>query len=199
MGVIVSNRTYITREEISRLLDVAKFSSDASRDCCMILLGYIHGLRVSELLDIKHSDIDLSGGTVYIRRLKNGLNTVHPLLNVEIEMLKRWYNDKGGGGDNNHVFVSKAGKKLTRQFFYKQIKKYGVRAKLSISVHPHMLRHGCGYELANQGLDTRLIQDYLGHKNIRHTVIYTASNYKRFSRAWKKVDYEHANAIEISI
>ncbi|ECZ4168724.1 tyrosine-type recombinase/integrase, partial [Salmonella enterica] len=56
---------------------------------------------------------------------------------------------------------------------------------ISVNIHPHMLRHACGYALANQGMDTRLIQDYLGHRNIRHTVLYTASNVERFRKVWQ--------------
>ncbi|ECH5906058.1 tyrosine-type recombinase/integrase, partial [Salmonella enterica] len=56
---------------------------------------------------------------------------------------------------------------------------------LGLAIHPHMLRHACGYALANQGLDTRLIQDYLGHRNISHTVRYTASNPDRFKKVWQ--------------
>lgn len=69
---------------------------------------------------------------------------------------------------------------------YKQLRHYGLLAGLEVRVHPHMLRHACGYELAEQGMDTRLIQDYLGHRNIRHTVHYTAGNAARFAQTWKK-------------
>ncbi|MCM4604482.1 tyrosine-type recombinase/integrase, partial [Escherichia coli] len=54
------------------------------------------------------------------------------------------------------------------------------------AVHPHMLRHACGFALADNGVDTRLLQDYLGHRNIQHTVRYTASNAARFKGVWKK-------------
>ncbi len=57
-------------------------------------------------------------------------------------------------------------------------------AGLPLEIHPHMLRHSCGFALANMGIDTRLIQDYLGHRNIRHTVWYTASNAGRFYGIW---------------
>ncbi|MFZ5179114.1 tyrosine-type recombinase/integrase, partial [Enterobacter kobei] len=58
-------------------------------------------------------------------------------------------------------------------------------AGLSLCSHPHMLRHACGFALADRGVDTRLIQDYLGHRNIRHTVRYTASNAERFEGVWR--------------
>jgi integrase len=62
---------------------------------------------------------------------------------------------------------------------------YGECAGLSVEAHPHMLRHACGFALADQGADTRLIQDYLGHRNIQHTVKYTATNPARFERLWR--------------
>jgi len=65
------------------------------------------------------------------------------------------------------------------------LKKYSIVAGLSVLAHPHMLRHACGYALADQGADTRLIQDYLGHRNIQHTVRNTASNPARFARLWR--------------
>lgn len=84
------------------------------------------------------------------------------------------------------LFPNAKGNHLTRQYMYKRLQHYGLLAGLAVRVHPHMLRHACGYELAEQGMDTRLIQDYLGHRNIRHTVHYTAGNAARFAQIWKK-------------
>lgn len=75
---------------------------------------------------------------------------------------------------------------MSRQQVRELIKKYSLQAGISIVAHPHMLRHGCGYALANMGKDTRLIQDFLGHMNIRHTVLYTTTNSQRFSLVWEK-------------
>lgn len=75
---------------------------------------------------------------------------------------------------------------MSRQRFYQIIRKYGKDAGLPMPIHPHMLRHSCGYNLADRGNDTRIIQDYLGHRNIRHTVIYTTSNSARFKDVWVK-------------
>ena len=63
--------------------------------------------------------------------------------------------------------------------------RYGELAGLPVEAHPHMLRHACGFALADQGADTRLIQDYLGHRNFQHTVKYTATNPARFERLWR--------------
>jgi len=121
-----------------------------------------------------------------IKRLKNGLSTVHPLQKETVLLLKKWLALR----DNivkkpfeDSLFLSCQGNKISRQYVYKMCKKYS--HNMNINIHPHMLRHGCGYALANQGLDTRLIQDYLGHRNIHHTVLYTASNAARFKRVWE--------------
>ena len=75
---------------------------------------------------------------------------------------------------------------LSRQQAYRIIRDAGIEAGTVTQTHPHMLRHACGYELAERGADTRLIQDYLGHRNIRHTVRYTASNAARFAGLWER-------------
>ncbi len=151
----------------------------------MIMMCFYHGLRISELLGFTVRDIDLAGGTIFIRRLKNGFSTVHPLQPDERQLLGEWMSRRPLSNEG-WLFPNAKGKHLTRQYMYKQLRHYGLLAGLAIRVHPHMLRHACGYELAEQGMDTRLIQDYLGHRNIRHTVHYTAGNAARFAQTWKK-------------
>ena len=82
-------------------------------------------------------------------------------------------------------FLSEQRKPLHRSTVNIAMRKYGEKAKLPVAVHPHMLRHACGFALADQGADTRLIQDYLGHRNIQHTVRYTATNPARFEKLWR--------------
>jgi type 1 fimbriae regulatory protein FimB len=82
-------------------------------------------------------------------------------------------------------FVSEQRKPLHRSTVNFALKAYSEAAALPFSAHPHMLRHACGFALADQGADTRLIQDYLGHRNIQHTVRYTAANPARFKRLWR--------------
>ena len=72
-----------------------------------------------------------------------------------------------------------------RRTVWAAIRRYGEVAGLPLPAHPHMLRHACGFALADQGADTRLIQDYLGHRNIQHTVRYTAANPARFEKLWR--------------
>lgn len=99
-------------------------------------------------------------------------------MNKEIQALKNWLSIRTSypHAESEWVFLSRKGNPLSRQQFYHIISTSGGNAGLSLEIHPHMLRHSCGFALANMGIDTRLIQDYLGHRNIRHTVWYTASN-----------------------
>lgn len=151
----------------------------------MIMMCFYHGLRISELLGLTIRDIDLEGGSIYIMRLKNGFSTVHPLQPDERQLIGEWMSRRPLSNEG-WLFPNAKGKHLSRQYMYRQLRRYGLLAGLAVRVHPHMLRHACGYELAEQGMDTRLIQDYLGHRNIRHTVHYTAGNAARFAQTWKK-------------
>ncbi|MDE1473125.1 tyrosine-type recombinase/integrase [Xenorhabdus bovienii] len=182
-------RKYITQDEWNRVFSVLHNATNKERDQCLLYLTYIHGLRVSELTSLKVSDIDIAGKTIYIKRLKNGFSTTHPISKTEKELILKWLKIR----NNNSVyraslwlFPSRKGGKLSRQWVHVLMGRYGEQAGLSIRLHPHKLRHSCGFELANQGLDTRLIQDYLGHRNIRHTMHYTASNPERFQKAWQQ-------------
>lgn len=183
-------RKYITQNEWRAFFKAIKGSTSEVRDKAMFSMAYQHGLRVSELTGIRISDVDMVGKTVYIRRLKNGLSTIHPLQETTVQLLKMWLHVRNppisSGPHSIWLFVSSRGQRLSRQWIYKLSRRYSEQAGLSVALHPHMLRHACGYALADQGLDTRLIQDYLGHRNIHHTVRYTASNAARFSQVWRK-------------
>jgi type 1 fimbriae regulatory protein FimB len=186
-GEDMLRKLYLTRNEVKEIFQSISHGKNADRDRCMILMCFIHGLRISELTGIKISDINFSSGRIYVRRLKNGFSTTHPLHPKEISLLRKWLVIRNGynAAESKWLFITKKGQRLTRQQLYRMLKNLGKNAGLNIDVHPHMLRHACGFELAEQGIDTRLIQDYLGHRNIRHTVHYTASNAARFSTLWQ--------------
>ncbi len=181
----MKSRLYLTQHETEQILRATEGEKNGLRDRCMIMMCFYHGLRISELLGLTVRDIDLAGGTIFIRRLKNGFSTVHPLQPEERQLIEEWMSRRPLSKDG-WLFPNAKGNHLTRQYMYKQLRHYGLLAGLAVRVHPHMLRHACGYELAEQGMDTRLIQDYLGHRNIRHTVHYTAGNAARFAQTWKK-------------
>lgn len=182
-----STRRYLTQSEVGLLLEAARTGAHAERDYCLIYMSFIHGFRVSEARYLRLSNIDLKEGTLYIHRLKQGFSTTHPMLRDEIRAVKAWLRVRAtmAGAESDWLFLSRNGVPLSRQRIYTLIQRLGKRAGLSLCSHPHMLRHACGFALADRGVDTRLIQDYLGHRNIRHTVRYTASNAERFEGVWR--------------
>lgn len=184
-------RKYLSENEVKSLLSEVARDKRSVRNYCMISMAFIHGLRVSELLSLKISDYDPLSHRLQIRRLKGGFSTVHPVLPEERALLKQWMKERKERGyhDNEWLFVSRLGRPVSRQRFWQILRKYGEDARLSVKVHPHMLRHACGFNLAERGNDTRLIQDYLGHRNIRHTVHYTASNPARFEHIWRNTTF----------
>ncbi len=184
----IKKRNFLTQNEIESLFNAANSGPHAARNYCLTLLCFIHGFRASEICRLRISDIDLRSKCIYIHRLKKGFSTTHPLLNKEIQALKRWLDirDEYPQSTSEWLFLSRKGNPLSRQQFYQIISASGDQAGLPLEIHPHMLRHSCGFALANMGIDTRLIQDYLGHRNIRHTVWYTASNAGRFYGIWDK-------------
>ena len=88
-------------------------------------------------------------------------------------------------GPSSHVFRTERDGPMTPKAFHALFGRIGARAKMPFPIHPHMLRHGCGYALANAGHDTRALQAYLGHKNIQHTVRYTELSPHRFKDFWR--------------
>ena len=192
-------RKHLTLLEVDRLLAATKDNPRTGlRDRCLILLMFRHGLRVTEACAMRVDQVDLESKILQVRRLKGGLSTTQPLRTEEIRLLKGWMAERerwlrqwrkpGGTGaalDRQALFLSTRGAALSRKTFWALLRRYGAQAGLSLPPHPHMLRHACGFALADQGADTRLIQDYLGHRNIQHTVRYTATNPVRFEKLWR--------------
>lgn len=178
----MKRRKFLSQVEIENLIAATAIGKNNCRDKCMLLMCFIHGLRVSELINLRINDIELQTNRMQVCRLKNGFSVQHPLQPREIEAIHEWLKVRSQylDADTEWLFLSRHGGQLSRQQLYRLIRKYGETGGINIKVHPHMLRHACGYALADKGLDTRLIQDYLGHRNIQNTVIYTASNVERF-------------------
>jgi type 1 fimbriae regulatory protein FimB/type 1 fimbriae regulatory protein FimE len=156
-------------------MDAARSGSRyGHRDSTMILIAYRHGLRASELCDLQWSQVDLNAGTLRVRRRKQGTPGTHPLQDDKIRALRRLQRGR------TFVFLTERDGPMTPKAFHALFARIGQRAELPFPVHPHMLRHTCGYLLANKGHDTRSLQAYLGHKNIQHTVRYTEMAPDRF-------------------
>lgn len=170
-------REHLTVQEINKLYATAKQQRYGHRDHTLIMLMFRHGLRISEAASLKWEQVDLDTGILHVRRMKHGINSTHPLRGIEIRALRRL---KREFSDLQYVFVSERKAALTARSVGAIIERIGKLSGLGISVHAHMLRHSCGFYLANKGHDTRAIQDYLGHADIRNTVIYTQLSSTRF-------------------
>ncbi len=167
-------RDYLTQHEIDKLMDAARSGSRyGHRDATMILIAYRHGLRACELCDLQWSQVDFNAGTLHVRRRNQGSPGTHPLQDDEIRALRRLQR-------GTFVFLTERDGPMTPKAFHALLARIGRRAELPFPVHPHMLRHTCGYLLADKGHDIRSLQAYLGHKNIQHTVRYTEMAPDRF-------------------
>jgi integrase len=146
------------------------------------LVAYRHGLRASEVCDLQWQQIELSEGRLHVHRVKNGIASVHPIRGDEMRALRKLRRDYP---KDAYVFVSERGGPISPIGFHRLIQRVGEAAKMPFPIHPHMLRHACGFKLANDGHDTRALQHYLGHRNIQHPVRYTEMAPDRFKDFWR--------------
>jgi integrase len=177
------SREYLTEAEVERLMNTAKRNRWGHRDATMIFIAYRHGLRASELVDLRWDQIEFRTATLHVRRVKQGTPSTHPILGDELRALRRLQREQEP--KSPFVFTSERGAPFSTAGFARMIERAGVEAKLAFKAHPHMLRHACGYALANKGHDTRALQAYLGHKNIQDTVQYTELVPARFKDFWR--------------
>ena len=176
-------REYLTEAEVERLLKATRANRWGHRDATMILIAYRHGLRASELTDLRWDQIDFNAGTMAVRRAKKGTPSTHPIRGDEMRALRRLQREQEP--KSAFVFTSERGAPFTTAGFARMIERAGQAAGFKFKAHPHMLRHACGFALANKGHDTRSLQAYLGHKNIQHTVRYTELAPTKFKDFWR--------------
>jgi type 1 fimbriae regulatory protein FimB/type 1 fimbriae regulatory protein FimE len=173
---------YVTSEQVERIINAARsVGRHGARDALMIRMGYRHGFRASELLSLKWTQVNLERMTLDVERLKGSLPSKHDLSGPEVRELRKL---QRGPGRCAFVFVTERGGPMTRKTFDLILSRAGERAGIEQRIHSHMLRHGCGYALANRGVDTRAIQAWLGHSNIAMTVRYTALAEDRLRGIW---------------
>jgi integrase len=170
-------REHLTEREVEKLVEAAKGSRYGHRDALMVLMAYRHGLRAAEVVDLRWEQVDFRNALLHVRRTKGGLPSTHPLTGRELRALRKQHRD---GGGSPFVFISERGAPLKAIGFSRVVERGAASAGLDIKVHAHMLRHACGFALANDGRDTRSIQAYLGHANIQNTARYTALASDRF-------------------
>jgi integrase len=171
-------REHLFPAEIEALIAAAKDNRHGDRDALMILLAYIHGLRAMEVTGLKWEQVDFKGSQLTVTRAKGGRPSTHPLTGPELRALRA--HKRQSPTSSPWLFLSERGAPMTPLAFSKMVERASVKAKLPIKTHAHMLRHSCGFKLANDGRDTRGIQQYLGHVSIMNTVKYTEQAAKRF-------------------
>ena len=174
-------REHLTEREVEKLVEAAKGNRHGARDSTMVLIGFRHALRASELCELQWSDVEFESATLHIRRAKGGTTGTHPLLGDEMRALRTLKRE----AKSPFIFVSERGAPFTVAGLAKLVERAGIAAKIGFKVHPHMLRHAAGFVLANKGVDTRTLQAYLGHRSIQSTVRYTELAPGRFKNLWR--------------
>ena len=176
-------RKHLTEAEVNLLMQAAKDNRQAHRDATMVLVAFRHGLRVSELVALTWDQVDFSHSSLHVNRRKGGTPATHPLPGDEQRALRRLKREQAPPA--KFIFTSEYGAPFAEGGFRTMVARLGRAAGIGFRVHPHMLRHACGFALANRGHDTRSLQAYLGHCSIQHTVKYTALSPERFKNFWR--------------
>jgi integrase len=185
----LANAAYRTRKhlepaEVQAIADSARGNREGARDWLMIVMAYRHGLRVGELCELRWTDVHLETATLTVRRLKGSKDSTQPLQGDVLRALRRLHRESPAG--SAFVFLSERDAPFTPDGFRKKLKRAAAAAGLAhLNANPHGL-HGCGHHMAERGTDTRTIQDYLGHRDIRQTAQYTEGSSARFQGLWDK-------------
>jgi type 1 fimbriae regulatory protein FimB/type 1 fimbriae regulatory protein FimE len=176
-------REHLLPDEVEAMIKATRDTRYPERNSTMILLMFRHGLRVSEAIALRWAQIDFKTGLLHVNRLKGGVASTHPISAREsraLHTLKR-----SNSQNSPFVFLSERGAPMSDRNVRVIVAEAGKKAEIDFPVHPHQLRHACGYYLALHGHDTRAIQAYLGHRSIEHTVRYTALAPDRFKSFWQ--------------
>src|SRR5262252_10177102 len=159
---VAEKRLHLTPAEAKRLITAAgQRGWYPFRDRVLVRMVYRHGLRASEAVGMRWSQVDLDAGVLHVTRVKGSIDSTHSLDRDELRDLRKLRQQVTG----LYVFETERGGPLSVDALQYIVREAGKLAKLDVEAHPHMLRHAAGYMLANEGTDTRLIQDFLGHRD----------------------------------
>jgi integrase len=173
-----TRRRHLRPEEAQKLIAAAgKRGRYPERDKLLLRLAYRHGLRASEAVGLRWNSFDLDGGSLTIGRVKGGNTSTHTVARDDLSALRKMRKATNGPW----VFETERGGPLSVDAMQYIVREGGKLAGLGDELHPHMLRHGAGYALINDGVDVRLVQEFLGHASITSTAIYTAMSPKRLA------------------
>jgi len=177
-----NRRRYLTADELAKLIKASSKSRHGRRDATLMLLMARHGLRVTEAVDLRWDQIDFSKGHLHVRRLKGGIHSVHPIQGDELRNFRELRREQDP--ESAFVFTTERGGPMTRSNVGKLIDAAAKRAGLA-HCHPHQLRHTYGHLLADAGHDTRRLQLWLGHSDIKHTARYSELSARPFRDFWR--------------
>ena len=176
-------REYLTQDEFDKLFAALKTNRHGHRDYMVALVAFLHGLRVSELIDLRWDDIDWRKGTIQIRRLKGSIDGTHYLERDEQVGLKRLQREQEP--KSRFIFTSERGDAFSRFAINKMIEAAGRKAEIGFPVHPHVLRRSTGTILANGGLDAWRLQKLMGHASMSNTQRYVRMPPEPLKDAWR--------------
>jgi len=171
-------RKYLTRDEVLLLVREAKDNRNGTRDSLMILLAYQHGLRVSELVNLRWQHVNMASHEITVLRAKGSISGTHPVQGETVRVLRRF--QRREQRHTGLLFINERDGPVSVSGFRRMFNRLSFRV-LGTIWNPHALRHACGVHLINQGDDIRRIQQYMGHSNIQNTVAYTALSATAFN------------------
>ena len=175
----------MSEAEVDKLLNSPDVANKIeNRDKAMIEMLYATGMRISELVNLKITDVDMKRCVVKVFG-KGSKERLVPFGETALDSLKSYLNEREQSS-SKEIFLSNRGKKMTRVAFWQRVKVYLIRENLKNSISPHTLRHAFATHLLNRGADLRSVQLLLGHSDLSTTQIYTHIAKQRLSDVLKK-------------
>ena len=180
----------LSEEEIDRLLEVPDLTTPSGiRDRAMLETMYSSGLRVSELLNLKHGQVNLNKCIITVFG-KGAKERKVPIAEYAVEYIKKYINEvrnKSEFKKSDYLFLNRSGNPLSRVYFFKKVREYAELAGIEMTISPHTLRHSFATHLLNHGAQLRMVQGMLGHTNIATTQIYTHVSSEKLKSDYDKI------------